>query len=355
MRVAPMLIQIKVPGPRTDSMVTLVGSLSTITHSGAVSTPALTAHKRDSGVYVMRPKIGLALGSGAARGWSQIGIVESLASLGVVPDVVCGTSIGALVGAAFVTGKLAALKALIENFGRRDVAAMFDVRLATGGLIEGKRVETFLDGLGIAGSIETLNMKYGAVATDLASGREIWLQAGPIGRAVRASIGMPGIFSPAEHADGGWLIDGGLVNPVPVSLARALGADIVIAVDLNSELVGRRFGELTDSTAAPAASSRVPQWLNNALGPLLGRVLQRSQPSELLRGLGQFPQHYAGPHHPITIGRRPARRPPSPGPGQLQLVGLSSCEGSHFRRFGMRQSRTGGHRARMPQGGCRLG
>jgi len=222
----------------------------------------------------MRPKIGLALGSGAARGWAHIGIIDSLATFGVIPDIVCGTSIGALVGAAFVTGKLAALKARIENFGRRDVAAMFDVRLATGGLIEGKRVETFLDGLGIAGSIEALSIKYGAIATDLASGREIWLQTGPIGRAVRASIGMPGIFSPAAHVGGGWLIDGGLVNPVPVSLARALGADIIIAVDMNSELVGRRFGELTTSTAAPAASSRVPQWLNNALGPLLGRVLQ---------------------------------------------------------------------------------
>ena len=222
----------------------------------------------------MRPKIGLVLGSGAARGWAHIGIIESLATFGIVPDVVCGTSIGALVGAAFVTGKLAALKARIENFGRRDVAAMFDVRLATGGLIEGKRVETFLAGLGITGSIETLDIKFGVVATDLASGREIWLQTGPIGSAVRASIGMPGIFSPAAHAAGGWLIDGGLVNPVPVSLARALGADIVIAVDMNSQLVGRRFGELSPSAAAPAVSSRVPQWLGNALGPLLGRVLQ---------------------------------------------------------------------------------
>lgn len=225
----------------------------------------------------MRPKIGLALGSGAARGWSQIGIIESLAAFGIAPDVVSGTSIGALVGAAFAAGKLDALKARIENFGRRDVAAMFDLRLATGGLIEGKRVQALLDDVGITGSIEALPVKYGAVATDLASGREIWLQTGPIGHAVRASIGMPGIFSPTEQAEGGWLIDGGLVNPVPVSLARALGADIVIAVDLNSELVGRRFGEISVSVAAPEISSRVPDWLNKALGPLLGRVLQRGR------------------------------------------------------------------------------
>jgi len=229
----------------------------------------------------MRPKIGLALGSGAARGWSQIGIIESLAAFGIVPSIVCGTSIGALVGAAFAAGRLDALKSRIENFGRRDVAAMFDIKLASGGLIEGKRVEALLETIGVTGSIEALKIKYGAVATDLATGREIWFQAGPIGHAVRASIGMPGVFSPTEHTGGGWLIDGGLVNPVPVSLARAMGADIVIAVDLNSELVGRRFEGLTASAAAPETSSRVPDWLHNALGPLLGRVLQgnRGHPS----------------------------------------------------------------------------
>ena len=225
----------------------------------------------------MRPKIGIALGSGAARGLAQIGVLEGLAAMGVVPEVVSGTSIGALVGAAFVTGKLAALKTRMENFGRRDVAALLDVHLSTGGLIEGRRIENFLDSLGVAGSIETQGPRYAAVATDLASGREIWLQQGPIGRAVRASIGMPGILSPTRH-DGRWLIDGGLVNPVPVSLARALGADIVIAVDLNSKLVGRRFSgsdiDLTASTTAPAVSAQVPQWLMGAVGPILQRVLQ---------------------------------------------------------------------------------
>ena len=225
----------------------------------------------------MRPKIGVALGSGAARGWAEIGVFEGLAALGVVPEVVSGTSIGSLVGAAFVTGKLAALKTRMENFGRHDVAAMLDIHLATGGLIEGRRIEDFLDSLGIAGLIEKLGPRYAAVATDLASGREIWLQQGPIGSAVRASIGMPGIFSPTRHDDR-WLIDGGLVNPVPVSLARALGADIVIAVDLNADLVGRRFGESdmnpVTSTTASAVSSQAPQWLMDAVGPILQRVLR---------------------------------------------------------------------------------
>ena len=224
----------------------------------------------------MRPKIGLALGSGAARGWAHIGVIEALSAMGIVPQIVSGTSIGALVGAAYATGKLAALKARMENFTRRDTAVLLDVRLATGGLIEGRRIENFLDSLGITGSIETQGLRYAAVATDLTSGREIWLQQGQIGQAVRASIGMPGIFSPALH-DERWLIDGGLVNPVPVSLARALGADIVVAVDLNSTLVGRRFNAsdgVEVSTTAPAVRPQPPQWVMDAVSPILQRVLQ---------------------------------------------------------------------------------
>lgn len=228
----------------------------------------------------MRLKIGVALGSGAARGWAHIGVFESLGKLGIVPNIVTGTSAGALVGAAFVTGRLAALKDRLENFSKADVAAMLDVRLRTGGLIEGRRIENFLDSLGIRGSIERLVPRFGAVATDLASGREVWLQEGAIGRAVRASIGMPGIFNPTRYDErSGWLVDGGLTNPVPVSLARALGADIVIAVDLNSELLGRRFIESDDGadsviSATAAIGSHVPQWLKDALDPVLARVVE---------------------------------------------------------------------------------
>lgn len=227
----------------------------------------------------MAPKIGLALGSGAARGWTQIGIIEGLAAMGIVPQIVSGTSIGALVGAAFVTGKLAALKSRMEGFGRRHVAAMFDLRLTTGGLIKGKRIESLLEELGITGLIEAAAVRYAAVATDLRTGREVWLQTGPIGGAVRASIAMPGVLSPVRyHESGGWLIDGGLVNPVPVSVARALGADIVIAVDLNSELVGRRLkspnSEAGVATTPPAVPAQAPQWLKEAVNPVLQRMLQ---------------------------------------------------------------------------------
>jgi NTE family protein len=156
---------------------------------------------------------------------------------------------------------------------------MFDVRLSTGGLIEGKRIENLLNELGIAGPIESFGTRYAAVATDLRTSREIWLQDGPVGRAVRASIAMPGILSPAKHDnDGSWLIDGGLVNPVPVSVTRALGADIVIAVDLNSDLVGRRFaesdGDAVATATAPAVSAQAPQWLKDTVGPVLERILQ---------------------------------------------------------------------------------
>jgi len=225
----------------------------------------------------MRPKIGVALGSGAARGWAEIGVLEGLAALGIMPEVVSGTSIGALVGAAFVTGKLAALKTRMENFGRRDLAAMFDLHLTTGGLIEGRRVESFLNSLGIDGSIEAQGPRYAAVATDLASGREIWLQQGPIVHAVRASIGMPGIFQPNQA--GRSVVDRWRSGQSSTGLARAcFGRRIVIAVDLNSELVGRRFSgsgiEVTASPTAPAVSAQAPQWLMDAAGPILQRVLQ---------------------------------------------------------------------------------
>lgn len=224
----------------------------------------------------MRPKIGIALGSGAARGWSHIGILEALNRLGIQPDIVCGTSIGALVGAAYVTDRMDALRKRLEEFDRLDVAALLDVKLTSGGLIEGKRIENFLDSLGITGAIEKLACRYGAVATDLASGIEVWRQTGPIEHAVRASIGMPGIFSPTSSPDGRWLVDGGLVNPVPVSLARALGADVVIAVDLNSELLGRRFvsREGEPPSAWPELPVEAPSWLKKATAPLVARVFE---------------------------------------------------------------------------------
>lgn len=221
-----------------------------------------------------RAKIGLALGSGAARGWAHIGILEGLAAMGIVPDIVCGTSIGALVGAAFCGGRLDALKTRVSGLGWREIAGLLDLRLAGGGLIEGRRIETFLSDTGIGGDIQAMTPRFAAVATDLASGAEVWFEEGPVGPAVRASIGMPGVFNPLWDEGGQrWLIDGGLVNPVPVSLARALGAEVVIAVDLNGGLLGRRFARDTRRIQAVALLQPLPQGLRQRLSPLAERLL----------------------------------------------------------------------------------
>ncbi len=196
-----------------------------------------------------RPRIGLALGSGSARGWSHIGVIEALVEAGIEPDIVCGASMGALVGAAYAGGKLDKLRKWADTATWRQILGMMDVGMSGGGLIDGKPVIKALRGLGIAGAIEDLERTFAAVATDLATGREVWFQSGPLLDAVRASIAVPGIFSPVRH-HGQWLLDGGLVNPVPVSLCRALGADVIVAVNVNGDQLGRwRRGE-------PAAAAK---------------------------------------------------------------------------------------------------
>ncbi len=204
-----------------------------------------------------RPRIGLALGSGSARGWAHIGIIDALTEAGIEPDIICGTSIGSLVGAAYVAGRLAELRQWAEAATWREVVGLLDVRLSGGGLIGGNLVVDFLRRIGITGAIESYSRPYAAIATDLVTGREIWLQSGPIDEAVRASIAFPGIISPARIGDR-WLVDGGLSNPVPVAVCRALGADVVIAVNLNGDLLGRRF-ETELNPEAPAEPLSVPK------------------------------------------------------------------------------------------------
>jgi NTE family protein len=203
---------------------------------------ASSPHASPDGSVVSRPRVGLALGSGSARGWAHIGVIDALSEAGIEPDIVCGASMGALVGAAYVAGHLIGLRQWAESATWRKIVRLTDVRLTGGGLINGRQVVAFLRELGIAEPIETYPQQYAAVATDMATGREIWLQSGPIHEAVRASIALPGIVSPVR-IDGKWLLDGGLSNPIPVSVCRALGADVIIAVNLNGELLGRRYTE----------------------------------------------------------------------------------------------------------------
>ncbi|HRK78796.1 MAG TPA: patatin-like phospholipase family protein [Thiobacillus sp.] len=187
----------------------------------------------------MNPRIGLALGGGSARGWAHIGVIRALADAGIEPDLVCGTSIGALVGAAYVGGELDRLESWVRSLRVQTVVSFLDFSLG-GGLIKGDKLIEFFRSHFVDRDFRELAHPFGAVATDLRRGREVWLREGGVSDAVRASIALPGLFTPAQR-DGSLLVDGGLVNPVPVSLCRAMGADLVIAVDLNADLLGRHL------------------------------------------------------------------------------------------------------------------
>jgi len=220
-----------------------------------------------------RTRIGLALGAGAARGWAHIGVLRALKQAGIVPDIVAGTSIGAVVGGCFAAGRLDELEGFCRDLTRRKVFGYLDVNLSGSGLILGQRVvdrlEAHLAGL----AIDKLAPRFVAVATEMGTGQEHWLSRGALVDAMRASYAIPGIFSPV-NVDGRWLFDGALVNPIPVSVCRALGARYVIAVNLNSDLCGR--GAIHPDSAAvgaPTADSTRPVFSKPAARKLLQRQL----------------------------------------------------------------------------------
>jgi NTE family protein len=223
------------------------------------------------------PRIGIALGSGSARGWSHIGVLNALEDAGVSPDIVCGTSIGALVGAAYAAGELSRLETWVTNLTWQAVVGLMDVKFG-GGLISGAKLLDFFRAQFDDPGIGQLPKAYAAVATELATGREIWLREGSVIEAVRASIALPGLFVPAQ-LNGRLLVDGGLVNPVPVSLCRALGADIVIAVDLNWDLVGHQHRTAALSHVPPAETPPPPvQPAPAETSPMLASILARLSP-----------------------------------------------------------------------------
>jgi len=190
------------------------------------------------------PKIGLALGSGASRGWSHIGVLKALLAADIEPDVVCGTSVGAMVGGCYLAGNLEKLEDWVRGSSRSDVLRFFSFRLANSAFVDIERLNWFLHNF-VAGEevrIEDLGKPYAAVCTDLDSGREVLLRDGILADAIRASMAMPGLF-PAERNQKRWLVDGGLINPVPVTACRALGADLVIAVNLNAEILSKHRTE----------------------------------------------------------------------------------------------------------------
>jgi NTE family protein len=183
------------------------------------------------------PTIGIALGGGAARGFAHIGVLRRLLAGGIVPDVVVGTSIGAVVGACYIAGHLDELEDWARGLTRRSVLGYLDISLGGSGLITGGRLAKRLEETLGRRLIEDLPGRFAAIATELYTGHEIWLTRGRLVEAVRASYALPGIFMPVRLG-GRWLVDGALVNPVPVSAARSLGARVVIAVNVNADVLG---------------------------------------------------------------------------------------------------------------------
>jgi NTE family protein len=198
-------------------------------------------------------KVGLALGAGAAKGWAHIGVINVLNEMGIRVDVVAGCSVGSLVGAAYASDHLDVMERWVRSFNYWDVIRLMDFSWHRGGLLRGERVFNAVNKIIEVQDIAECKLSFGSVVTNLTTGRELWLTEGDIKQAIRASCSMPGLFSPVWFS-GYWLVDGAVVNPVPVSLARAMGADIVIAVDLqhDAHLIQQdMFSSLTSSTGKP--------------------------------------------------------------------------------------------------------
>ena len=223
-----------------------------------------------------RAKIGIVLGAGAARGWCHIGALQEMDALGLKPDVVVGSSIGSLVGGCYAAGKLAMLEAFARSLTKRRVFGFIDFSFAGGGLMGGERLRARLEAELGATRIEDLPVRFAGVATEIGSGHEIWLRRGLLSDAIRASYALPGVFEPVR-VDGRWLFDGAIVNPVPVSVARALGAERVIALNISGDGAGRGtaiqdpFGRIEPPApiVEPATESRaIARWWRGGARPV---------------------------------------------------------------------------------------
>lgn len=239
-----------------------------------------------------RPRIGLALGGGAARGWAHIGILRTLNKAGIKPDVVAGTSMGALAGGAWAANRLDELEDFARSMTKRRMFGFLDWRIGGAGLISGGRLANILSLNFGETNIEDLPLRYAAIATELSSGHEIWLTKGNLIQSMRASYALPGIFSPIKIG-GRWLVDGALVNPIPVSAARALGARVVIAVNLHSDVFGKGTVIQNNGSEEPAAVP-VPAPQEKPRGVLrrmLGMKARASQPDDGPRGISRVMMH----------------------------------------------------------------
>lgn len=185
-----------------------------------------------------KPKLGIALGSGVAKGFAHIGVLRALKRHGLEPDIIAGTSIGAVVGGAYCVGKMDSLEAWGHSLSRFRMMSYLDFRVRSGGLIGGKKLFELMERNFGQVEIQDLPKPFIAVSSDMTTGHEIWMRRGRLIDAVRASFSVPGIFPPVFW-DNRWLVDGALVNPIPISPCRALGAQMVIAINLNGDFIGR--------------------------------------------------------------------------------------------------------------------
>jgi len=186
-----------------------------------------------------RKSVGLVLGSGASRGWAHIGVIRALEEANISIDYIAGSSVGAYVGAIYASGSLGSLEKFLLEMDGKKIFSYFDVVFPKSGLLNGsKRVQELFSMHTDAEKFSDLYIPVMMVATDLERGKKVILKSGSILKALRATMSYPGLFEPVRMG-GRWLVDGGIVDPVPVGLARAMGARVVIAVDLNSRLVSR--------------------------------------------------------------------------------------------------------------------
>jgi NTE family protein len=197
-------------------------------------------------------------------------VLRALERCGIKPDIICGTSIGALIGGVYLGGRLDALEAWARQLTKLRLSRLFDFQLGYGGLIAGRRIMEIFDPQLRDQLIEALPARFACVTTEYGTGHEVWLQTGNLLEAVRASYALPGLFPPVS-IDGRWLLDGALVNPVPVSVCRALGARIVIAVNLNADAFGQSTAEAeNDSRPIPPPATAA---MNGVPGAALVRQL----------------------------------------------------------------------------------
>ncbi|MCE5262597.1 MAG: patatin-like phospholipase family protein [Deltaproteobacteria bacterium] len=247
----------------------------------------------------MAKKIGIALGSGSARGWSHIGVIRSLIAAEIPVEIVCGASVGALVAGSFAAGFLDPLDRWARRLNWSHLIGFMDMAIPRSGLVEGEKISSYLREVLSDPMIENLPVPFAAVATDLKTGKEVWIREGSLIDAVRASISLPGIFTPFGR-NGQWLVDGGLVNPVPVSLCRMMGAEIVIAVNLNSDIMRKpRLRQMADP---PVNGNGVSPRAQGRWAAFLSRTAQQGN---------------------LTLFRQLFQEQPGPGPTLFDVMATS--------------------------------